>query len=84
MTTDVIERRIAKLRTHLRTRRGRGDFAALELLVKLLHLKDDRDWYQRAYVKGLLKVIYPANSIYPTGVPLRELGHPLLAMLRKG
>lgn len=83
MTLGTIDRRLAKLRAHTRTPRGRRDFAAVAKIVDLLAQRDKADWHGRRDVTELLKVIYPADSIYPTGVPLRALPYPMLALLRK-
>lgn len=78
-----LDRQIAKVRAHLRTPRGRGDTAALDRLMRLQDERDRKDHPRLRDFSEMLKVLYPADSVLPLGAPIRELGHPLFAMLRK-
>ena len=80
MTLGEIDRRLAKLRAHLRTPRGRGDTAAAWKIAELNALRDGRDWYGRRDMGELLKVLYPPDSITSAMLPAM---HPLLSMIRK-
>lgn len=74
-----IPARIDRLRAHLKSRRGRRDRQALELLARLCRFYKDRTSSTIASVDDLLKTYYDVTN----DNPLYTLPTPFFAMLKK-